>query len=54
MRSMSVQQQTLDRSHLGQSHWEAGPVKIDPLTGAVRQNNYGRPALANDKSKVDY
>lgn len=29
-------------------------VKIDPLTGAVRTNNYGRPALTNSKSKVDY
>lgn len=51
---MSVQQQTMDRSHPGQAHWEAGRVKTDPLTGAVRENNYGRPALANDKSKVDY
>jgi hypothetical protein len=51
---MSVQQQTMDRSHPGQAHWEAGRVKIDPRTGAVRENNYGRPALTNDKSKVDY
>jgi hypothetical protein len=51
---MSVQQQTMDRSHPGQSHWEAGRVKIDPLTGGVRMNNYGRPALTNYKSKVDY
>lgn len=50
----SVQQQTMDRSHPGQSHWEAGRVKTDPLTGAVRKNKYGRPALTNDKSKVDY
>jgi hypothetical protein len=35
-------------------HWEAGRVKIDLRTGAVRKNNYGRPALKNDKSKVDY
>ena len=53
-RRMSVQQQTMDRSHPGQPHWEAGSVKTDPLTGAVRENNYGRPALTNDKSKVDY
>ena len=51
---MSVQQQTMDRSHPGQAHWEAGRVKTDPRTGAVRENNYGRPALTNDKSKVDY
>ena len=51
---MSVQQQTMDRSHPGQAHWEAGQVKIDKATGAVRENNYGRPALMNDKSKVDY
>lgn len=51
---MSVQQQTMDRSHPGQAHWEAGRVKVDPLTGEVRYNNYGRPALTNDKSKVDY
>ena len=51
---MSVQQQTMDRSHPGQAHWEAGRVKIDQATGAVRENNYGRPALTNDKSKVDY
>ena len=51
---MSVQQQTMDRSHPGQGHWEAGRVKTDPLTGGVRTNRYGRPALRNDKSKVDY
>ncbi len=50
----SVQQQTLDRSHPGQEHWEAGTVKTDPLTGEVRMNDYGRPKLINDKSKVDY
>lgn len=51
---MSVQQQTMDRSHPGQAHWEAGRVKTDPRTGAVRENKHGRPALTNDKSKVDY
>ncbi len=50
----SVQQQTMDRSHPGESHWEAGSVKRDPLTGEIRQNNYGRPALTNNKVKVDY
>jgi hypothetical protein len=54
MRRMSVQQQTMDRSHEGQPHWEAGPVKIDRATGDVRMNRHGRPALRNDKSKVDY
>ncbi len=51
---MSVQQQTLDRSHPGKPHWEAGRVKTDPLTGAVRENRYGRPSLANPKSKAEY
>jgi hypothetical protein len=50
----SVQQQTLDSSHPGQGHWEAGAVKTDPVTGEIRMNNYGRPKLVNDKSKVDY
>jgi hypothetical protein len=51
---MSVQQQTMDRSHPGQPYWEAGRVKTDPLTGSVRNNNYGRPTLSNDKVKVEY
>ena len=50
----SVQQQTLDRSHPGKGHWEAGTAKTDPLTGQVRMNDHGRPKLGNDKSKVDY
>jgi hypothetical protein len=50
----SVQQQTMDRSHPGQSHWEAGSVKRDPISGAVRPNEYGTPKLTSDKSKVDY
>ena len=50
----SVQQQTLDRSHPEQAHWEAGTVKTDPLTGEIRTNDYGRSKLYNDKSKVDY
>lgn len=48
----SVQQQTKDADH--PSHWEAGTVKKDPRTGEVRKNNYGRPKLDNDKSKVYY
>ena len=50
----SVQQQTLDSSHPGQGHWEAGSIKTDPITGKVRTNNYGRPKLTNDKSKAYY
>jgi RHS repeat-associated protein len=50
----SVQQQTLDRSHPNQGHWEAGTVKTDPMTGEIRINDYGRPKLVNNKSKVDY
>jgi hypothetical protein len=49
----SVQQQTMDRSHQGQEHWEAGKVKTDPLTGKTRMNDHDRPKLQNDKSKVD-
>jgi RHS repeat-associated protein len=51
---MSVQQQTKDRSHPGEKHWEAGEVKTDPITGDIRMNRYGRPALKNSKSKEDY
>jgi len=50
----SVQQQTMDRSHEGQPHWEAGKVKTDPRTGETRMTEHGRPKLQNDKSKVDY
>ncbi len=50
----SVQQQTMDRSHPGQAHWEAGRVKTDRDTGQIRMNDYGRPRLSNEKSKVDY
>ncbi|UXI67952.1 polymorphic toxin-type HINT domain-containing protein [Tahibacter amnicola] len=50
---MSVQQQTMDRSHIGQPHWEAGKVKVD--LGIVQMNKYRRPALMNNgKQKVDY
>ncbi|WP_179188334.1 hypothetical protein [Kiloniella majae] len=55
MQTKSVQQQTLDRSHPGENHWEAGSVKTDPFTGATRTSNYGRPSLKNDgKKKVNY
>ena len=50
----SVQQQTMDRSHPGQGHWEAGDVKTDARTGEARMNDYGRAKLKNTKSKVDY
>ncbi|PWJ57017.1 RHS repeat-associated protein [Dyadobacter jejuensis] len=49
----SVQQQTMDRSHPNEKHWEAGPVKRD-ADGHVKMNNYGRPRLDSDKSKVNY
>ena len=48
----SVQQQTLDSSHINQPHWEAGTVKSD--NGTIFMNRYGRPKLSNKKSKVDY
>lgn len=51
---MSTQQQTLDRSHRGQPHWETGPVKFDPLTGRVIYNAYGCSRLTNEKFKVEY
>ncbi|MDI7226923.1 RHS repeat-associated core domain-containing protein, partial [Leptospira santarosai] len=50
----SVQQQTMDRSHPNEKHWEAGKVKTDGPGGEVRYNNYGRPKLDSDKSKVNY
>ena len=50
----SVQQQTMDSSHPGEHHWEAGSVKTDPLTGQVRETAHGRPKIINDKSKVNY
>ncbi len=48
----SVQQQTMDRSHKEQPHWEAGTVKT--VNDNIRMNNYNRPKLINKKSKVDY
>ena len=48
----SVQQQTKDRSHQEQPHWEAGNVKI--RDGQVQHNRYNRPKLENNKSKVNY
>ncbi|WP_061261081.1 RHS repeat-associated core domain-containing protein, partial [Leptospira interrogans] len=50
----SVQQQTMDRSHPNEKHWEAGRVKTDKNTGEINYNNYGRPKLVSDKSKVNY
>ena len=49
----SVQQQTMDSSHEGQPHWEAGGVKTDDY-GDTRMNEYGRPRLKSDKAKVEY
>ncbi|MEP7269441.1 MAG: RHS repeat-associated core domain-containing protein [Saprospiraceae bacterium] len=49
----SVQQQTMDASHPGQNHWEAGKVRTD-ADGNIKMNNYGRPRLDNDKSKINY
>ena len=49
----SVQQQTLDKSHKEQPHWEAGSVKLDNW-GNPQQNSYGRMKLKSDKSKVYY
>ena len=49
----SVQQQTLDRSHIEQPHWEAGNIKKDTW-GNPSFNQYGRTKLRSDKSKVYY
>ena len=49
----SVQQQTLDRSHTEQPHWEAGSVKRDN-DGNINYNPYGRPRLDNNKGKINY
>ena len=38
----SVQQQTMDSSHPGQQHWEAGDVKMKD--GQIRYNKYDRPS----------
>ncbi len=54
VKKKSVQQQTMDSSHTDQPHWEAGDVKTDPLTGETRMNNYDRPKLTNEKTKVEY
>ncbi|WP_328592094.1 RHS repeat-associated core domain-containing protein, partial [Burkholderia sp. USMB20] len=50
----TVQQQTMDVSHLDDPHWEAGKVKIDPISGDTRMNDYGRPKIANPKGKAYY
>jgi hypothetical protein len=50
----SSQQQTMDRSHPGENHWETGTVKTNPMTGGIRYNEYGRPKITNDKSKANY
>ena len=52
-KEMSVQQQTLDRSHQEQPHWEAGSVKVDN-NGETRLNSYGRPKLDSNKEKEYY
>ena len=51
-KEMSVQDQTKDRSH-PEKHWESGEVKKDK-NGNVIYNNYGRPKLDSNKSKVEY
>ena len=49
----SVQQQTLDSSHPGQRHWEAGKVKVDD-SGNPSINPWLAPRLDNSKSKVNF
>lgn len=50
----TVQQQTMDVSHSEDPHWEAGKVKVDPISGETRMNDYGRPKIANPKGKAYY
>ena len=50
----SVQQQTMDRSHPGVNHWEAGSIKKYNGTNIVKNNSYGRVRLDNNKSKANY
>lgn len=48
----SVQQQTLDRSHKEQPHWEAGKIKI--RENKIQYNPYNRAKLETSKSKTYY
>ena len=52
-KTKSVQQQTKDRSHKNQPHWEAGNVRVGK-DGKIKMNRYNRPNLDNNKSKVNY
>jgi hypothetical protein len=47
---VSVQQQTMDISHKGDPHWEAGKIKVDDM-GKPSMNKYGRPKLENEGKK---
>lgn len=49
----SVQQQTLDSSHIDNPHWEAGKVKLDD-DGNPRMSKHGRPQIRNGKGKSFY
>lgn len=49
----AVVEQTKDRGHADQPHVEAARIKVDPVSGKTRENNYGAPALQNPKCKVD-
>ena len=47
----SVQQQSLDSSHKGEIHWEAGKVKLDD-NGNLVWTRWKAPRLDNSKVKV--
>ncbi|MCX8748392.1 RHS repeat-associated core domain-containing protein, partial [Snodgrassella sp. B3088] len=49
----SVQEQTMDISHPGKPHWEAGQVKMNDR-GEPIHNRYKRPQLRNGKGKAYY
>ena len=47
---IKTKQQTLDRSHKEQPHWEAGKIKI--RENQIQYNSYNRVKLETSKSKT--
>jgi hypothetical protein len=48
-RYMLVTENTMDRSHPGQPHWEAGPMKRN-----MQVDNHGRYRVSNNKVKANF
>jgi len=46
---MLVTENTMDRSHPGEPHWEAGPAKP-----GLQIDNHGRYRVSNQKVKVNF